>query len=569
MKKLIVVAVAIVAIVLIAYFGVGRKMVEKYSYGTDKANIAEFFGVAESGEEIAVLVQNERIGYKAAFKNNTYYFPLQMIDTYLGEGFFWDPEFNGGTLMYTTAIGTYEVAVGESAYKYEGGDGSYPYPICYLDGSNLYIAADFVKLFDTFTYEPYEYRMQIYTKWDTHPQKEIAGDTQIRVAGGIKSEILREVKKGELVELVEEMENWSKVKTSDAFIGYIENKKMKDKGIVAEAAAISPALPEYNEIMLEGKVCLGFHSIGGVGGNDTIYEMMAEGKGMNVIAPTWFSMNDNEGGIRNFGTTEYVRIAHENGIWVWGVLDNFNYENETQNSISDLSVLGDTNNRRRLEINIINAALDLGIDGINLDFEGLASECGPYYAQFLKELSVLTHKHNLVLSTDSYVPFNFNEYYRLDVQGQVCDYVLIMGYDEHYHGSGNPGSVASFDYVANGLDKTLENVAPEKIINALPFYTIVWKNDNGTITDSYLTLVNQADYVQRLGISYSWDETTCQNYAQWTSGGVTYMLWLEDEESISAKLNAMNARKIGGVAVWRLGYGTSSVWNLIKIFTEN
>lgn len=566
-KKIIVIVVAIAAIALIAYFGVGRKVVEKYTYGTDVADLSEFYDV--SGDELAIIVQDTQIGYKALLKDGECYFPLLMVEEYLGDGFFYDPDYNGGTLMYTTAENTYENTVGTAVCSYGGSDVSYEYSLSVVNGSNLYVAADYAAKFFTFTYDMYDMHVQVYTEWSSYTSMEVTAATQIRVKGGIKSEILREVEKGEKVELLEEMEEWSKVKTSDSFIGYIENKKMKNVGVVYEDAPSSPILPEYESMLLDKKVCLGFHSIGGEAGNDTIYEMMKEGRGMNVIAPTWFSMNDNEGGIRNFGSSDYISIAHDNGLLVWGVVDNFNYENDTGNAVSDMAVLGTTEYRRALENNIVNAAVTLGLDGVNLDFEGLDSECGPYYAQFLKELSVLTHQNGITLSVDDYVPFNYNEHYHLDVQGYAADYVVIMGYDEHYHGSGDPGSVASFDYVADGLDRALQDVPADKLINALPFYTIVWKIDGSSVTDSYLTLNNEADYVSRLGITYTWDETTCQNYAEWKSGGVTYMLWLEDEDSIGAKLNAMNARNIGGVAVWRLGYGTESVWNIVKLYAEN
>lgn len=552
---------------VIAYFGVGRKAIDKYSYGTDVANLEEYYDI--SGDELRIILQDDKLGYKALSKNGVCYFPLQMINDYIDDGFFYDQEFNDGTLMYSVADGTYETVVGSTSYIYEGGDGSCNYAISIVESGNLYIAADFVKRFAAFTYEVNDKHVQVYTEWGSYTRMEVTANTQVRVTGGIKSEILREVNKGEMVELLEEMENWSKVKTSDSYIGYIENKKMKNMGVVTESAPIDPVLPEYSALLFDGKVCLGFHSIGGVGGNDTIYEMLSEGQGMNVIAPTWFSVTDENGNLRSFGTANYVSIAHKNGLQVWGVFDDFNYELENSLSISDYNLLSSTVARRNLESNIIAKAVELGLDGINLDFEGLSSDCGPYYAQFLKELSILTHKKGIILSVDSYVPFNFNEFYRIDVQGKVADYAIMMGYDEHYHGSKDPGSVASFDYVANGLDKMMASIPAEKVINALPFYTIVWKIDGTNITDSYLTLANQGEYIARLGVSYSWDESTCQNYAEWTSGGATYQVWLEDEESIGAKLNAMNSRNIGGVAVWRLGYGTSSVWNLVKLYAQN
>lgn len=565
-KRLIVIAVAVVAILVIAYFGVGRKVVDKYTYGTDYANLEEYYEI--SGDELKVILQDDKIGYKALNRNGACYFPLQMINAYIGDGFFYDPDYNNGTLMFTVADGTYENEVGSSSYIYEGGPGNYAYAISILDAGNLYIAADYVAKFYNFTYTVTDKHVQVYTEWSEYTRMEITANTQIRVLGGIKSEILRDVEKGEMVELLEEMEEWSKVKTSDSYIGYIENKKMKNMGVVSEPSPIAPVLPTASELLLDRKVCLGFHSIGGVGGNDTIYEMMQEGQGMNVIAPTWFSLNDNEGGIRNFGTANYVNIAHNSGLQVWAVVDDFNYKNETGSSISNLSILGNTESRRRLESNIMDAAVALGVDGINLDFELITSDSGPYFAQFVKELSVLTHAKGIVLSIDDYVPAG-REFYRFDVQGQFADYVIMMGYDEHWHGCGNPGSVASFDHVAGGLDKLLENIPARKLVNALPFYTIVWKSDASGVSDSYLTLANQADYISRLGISYSWDEDACQNYAEWMSGGTTYQVWLEDEESISAKLNAMNSREIGGVAVWRLGYGTASVWNIIKLYAQN
>ncbi len=177
----------------------------------------------------------------------------------------------------------------------------------------------------------------------------------------------------------------------------------------------------------------------------------------------------------------------------------------------------------------------------------------------------------LILSIDSYVPFNFNNYYRLDIQGQVADYVIIMGYDEHWHGSGDPGSVASISYVSNGLDRTLneENVPPEKIVNALPFYTILWQTEGANVTDQYITLNNVTDYLQRMNVQPAWDEATCQNYAEWKSGNVTYQIWVEDAESIAVKLNVMKTKNIGGVAVWRLGYGTEQVWDLVSAYANS
>ena len=150
----------------------------------------------------------------------------------------------------------------------------------------------------------------------------------------------------------------------------------------------------------------------------------------------------------------------------------------------------------------------------------------------------------------------------------MADYVIIMGYDEHWHGSGDPGSVASIGYVSNGIDKTLEQVPKEKVVNGLPFYSIVWKTSGAQVTDQYLTLNNTETYLKNINVKGEWDEETQQMYYKWTSGGATYQIWAETDESLAVKINVMRAKDIAGVAVWRLGYGTKGVWQMISAYVN-
>ena len=296
---------------------------------------------------------------------------------------------------------------------------------------------------------------------------------------------------------------------------------------------------------------------------------VANVKDMNVIAPTWFSLSDNEGGYESFASESYVKRAHNMGYQVWGVLDDFNYHNTHDTDIDVYAVLSSTTNRTCLIENIVKEAVSLGLDGINLDFERISVDVGEHYAQFLREMSVQCRLNGLTFSIDNYVPFNFNAYLRRDVQGKVADYVIIMGYDEHWHGSGDPGSVASINYVSNGIDKTLEQVPKEKVVNALPFYSILWKTTGDKVTDEYVTLVNTQDFLDRIGREGVWDEETQQLYVEWESGGSKYQIWVENEESILVKLNVMRAKEIAGVAVWCLGYDNQAVWEAISAYLNS
>lgn len=565
MKKIVPVVIALVLIIVIGAVAFGGKILDKYSYSKELADLDEYYGV--SGERLAVILQDEMVEEQAVMRDGTVYFDIDTVHKYFNEGFYVDAEEQ--KVLYTTAVDTIVASFGNAEYTDEAGSHSTEYVPCFREGETTYLAADYVKRFTNYSYEVYDRHLQVYTEWGVKQTYEIAKNTQMRVKGGIKSPILREMEKGETVELLEQMETWSKVKTSDSIIGYVENKRLTNLSTEVETPVTDYAAEEYTSIAMEGKVSLGWHAIGGVGGNNTLDAMVAEGKGINVIAPTWFSLTDNDGGFRSFGTTQYVNKAHDYGLQVWGVWDNFNYKNETGSDISTLQVLSSTTKRQSLVQSIVDNSLSLGLDGVNIDFEGLTSDCGEHYVQFLRELSVACRKNNLVLSVDNYVPFHFNNFYRLDIQGQIADYVIIMGYDEHWHGSGDPGSVASIEYVSNGLEKTLSQVPAEKVVNALPFYTILWKTEGTTVTDEYITLNNVADFLKRVNVEPQWDETTCQYYAEWQSGNAVYQIWVEDEESIKVKLNVMSAQKIGGVAVWRLGYGTSGAWELVKAYADS
>lgn len=568
MKKAIPVIIAILLIIVIGAVTLVGMLVEKYSYSKERVDLAEYYGLTaeQEGSRVAVYLQDERLEELAPLKEGKCYFPMDMVRQYFNDTFYADRE--EGLLLYALPLEVVRVRLGSTVEERESGSEDMGYVIAYEEDGQVYIAADYIQRYSNMTLQYAQYHVQIYTEWGLATEAVVEKDTAARVKGGIKSEILWDVPAGSRVKVLEQMETWSKVRTEDGYIGYVENKLLTNMAEVQEIPVTDYVEPEYSSLRLPGKVSMGWHSIGGVGGNDTLESMVAGTKGMNVIAPTWFSLSDNEGNFQSFASSSYVERAHGMGLQVWGVLDDFNYNNVNQAGINDYQILSSTTIRGRLIDNIVQEALNLNLDGINIDFEKVTKECSDHYAQFIRELSIACRKGGLILSFDNYVPYNFNDYYRRDVQGKVADYVIIMGYDEHWHGSGDPGSVASIGYVSGGIDRTLEQVPREKVVNALPFYTILWTIDGATVTDEYLLLSNTKDYLQRIGVEAVWDEETSQLYAEWQSGTKTHKLWAETEESIQVKLNVMQNKDIAGVAVWQISYGTPEAWELINTYVN-
>ena len=213
---------------------------------------------------------------------------------------------------------------------------------------------------------------------------------------------------------------------------------------------------------------------------------------------------------------------------------------------------------------MISMTKEAGLDGINLDLEKIPSDSGADWAEFLRELSVATHKEGIVLSVDNYAPTASTIHYNRGVQGDTCDYIIVMGYDEHWASGGVAGSVASIGFVEDGIVNTIDSGVPaEKIINAVPFYTRVWKTKDATVTADTMGMASTAAWCEEYGVELNWNDETCQKYGEKEMNGTLYQVWLEDAQSIEAKLSVMDAHGCAGVAEGKLGFDTREAWDVI------
>ena len=563
MKKMIPVIVAIVLIILIGAAGFGAKILEKYSYSKERADLTEYFGI--SGEnDVPIILQDELIEEHAKIFDDICYFDIATVHKYFNSRFYVDKAEN--SLLYTTPDMVYVNAIGTGAVTGYDADFAesaedYGYTISRFEGDVLYIAADFVKKYANFSYELFTEpnHMQVYTVWDKRQTAPVTKDTQVRYQGGIKSDILADVSAGDQVIILEEMETWTKVKTQDSIMGYVENKRLGEKTEEEPVPVTDYEEPVYEANTRDHKINLGWHVIGGVDGNDTLEAAVAQTKGLNVISPTWFTLTGNEGEFSSFASASYVERAHEMGLEVWALVGNVDSVD-----VDMYELLSKTSNRRHLILKLLSAAREYDLDGLNIDFENLNQDSGEHFVQFVRELSIPCRKYGIVLSVDNYVPMNHTDHYDRAEQGVVADYVIIMGYDEHYNGSDEAGSVASINFVENGIKNTVAEVPPEKVINALPFYTRIWETGADGISSQAVGMEMAQTYVADHQIATRWDEKTCQNYGEFQDGDRLCQVWLEDAESIKVKLNIMEKYEIAGVAAWRLGFETADIWDVIE-----
>lgn len=562
-KKIIPIVIAIVLIIIIGGVTFGSRILEKYSYSKERADLNAYYGITGS-QEAAIVLQDEIVEEKARISDGICYLDMATIHKYLNDRFYVDG--GEGLLLYTLPEDIVRNSIGSSVKETAQGSEELGYTAAIWEGDTLYVALDYIKQYTNFSYQLFTdpYRIQLTTEWPSYEVASISKNTQVRVKGGVKSEILTDVQKGDQVSVLEQMETWSKVKTADSVIGYVENKRLTGIRSEQPIPVTDYQEPEYTSLTRDHKINLGWHVVASAGGNDTFNSVTANAGNLNVISPTWFKLCDNEGGYTSFASADYVQKAHDRGLEVWALIENIEYKD----SISMYEILSSTTTRQKLIDSLMNDLITYGIDGINVDFEQLSMDCGEHFVEFIRELSVACRKNGKVLSVDNYVPRDYNDYYDRKEQGIVADYVIIMGYDEHYAGSKEAGSVASIDYVEDGIAQTVKEVPAEKVINAIPFYTRIWETTGDGISSQAVDMVTAEQFISNHGITAEWDETTCQNYGEYTSGDSRYQVWLEDADSIKVKLNVMENYGIGGVAEWRLGFEKPEIWDVIGEYLD-
>lgn len=558
MKKKLPILILIVLILLLMA-GVGFSILyPKYSYSDERADLHEYFGISGEGQ-VAIVLGDELIEEKAILRDGVYYLDLNTIHTYFNERFYLDNSVESQALLiYTTTEKSYRVWQNSNVITTEEGEEQAEYAVMLYENDTCYVAIDYVVKFTDMSYQVFTDpdRMQIYNAWPGKEVGTVKKDTQVRYRGGVKSEILTDVTEGSVVTILEELESWYKVKTDDAFIGYVPKKHIKDIHSYVEDRVSTVEEIYYPAREIEKRINMGWHQVLGYAANDNVSSVI-EGTNINVISPTWFLLNGNTGSYVCNASLNYVNHVHNKGIEVWAVIDNFNMECDLH------EVLKNTAQRDVLIANLISDCKRFGIDGINVDFEQVSPETGRHYIQFIRELSVACHDNDLVVSVDNYVPTAYTAFYDREEQGRFVDYVVIMGYDEHAGNSDVAGSVASLGFVTQGIVDTLKEVEASKIINGIPFYTRGWATTDGEVSVKTLTMSGQKQFIKDHGIEVAWDEEWGQYYGGNTVDGTTYEIWMEDADSLKEKLAVMNQYDIAGVAQWKLGLETSDVWAVI------
>ncbi len=384
-------------------------------------------------------------------------------------------------------------------------------------------------------------------------------DSSIKYKPTIISATLAKAKQGNTLTIANRSDypvpnGWTRVRTENGTLGYIQTGKLNEFKTIREKAE--------EKAKIEGPISLAWDYY-----SEYVSAPTRTGKitGVNVVSPSFFYMTkySTTNVYENVGNEgiAYVNWAHENGYQVWPMFTNSNMS-ETSKMLSDYK------SRENVINQIIKYIKQYNLDGINIDFEGMYEADKDNFSRLLIEIRPRLNEIGAVLSVDVTAPDGAPEWslcYDRYTIGKVADYVMFMAYDQYGLSAIKAGTTAGHNWVEANVKKFLgqEEVKAEKIILGIPFYTRVWKENNGNVTSNVVNIGNVNNVIPS-NATKTWDEDLQQYYVEYKKGGATYKIWVEDEKSIEAKLDLVSKYNLGGAAYWEYDRATNSIWNLIE-----
>lgn len=575
-------------LVAAAFFTTGCDFFKKTNDG--KVDLKWYMGLTyenENGEDVeytvksgdrvvAVALEDKYSDKFAIMKDVDVFVNIDTIKDNIDDRFYFDAK--SEKLLFTNATTIYEMPLNENVVN----DDNIEYTTCIKDNKQCYINIQLVKKFIDIDYKLSKAEddkpalLSIRYRSGERNIMSTNDDIEMRTKGDYQNLIVTEIPEDTKVTVIETSKNWNKVRTENGYIGYVPVKKLD--GESKEEINFKNDDDTYTHVTLDTKVSLAWNQIYNQTANNNLDELVANTKGINVISPTWFSLADKNGNLSTLADFNYVENAHKKGMQVWALVNDFADKKLTK------KVLTSTALREKLVNNIMYYLNSYELDGVNIDFEYITEEIADDYLQFLRELSIECRKAKKVLSIDNYAPAEWSKYYDRKQQLKIADYIIIMNYDEHTVGSDEAGSVSSLSYAEKSIKDTIEETGDaERIINGMPFYTRIWEmkseteeddgsgkliedaaNGNYYLSSSAVGMAKAENEYKDAGVKPAYDETTGQNFVTYAKGSSTYMIWLEDETSVAARLELMNKYKLGGAAYWALGQEKDSIWKTIS-----
>lgn len=378
-------------------------------------------------------------------------------------------------------------------------------------------------------------------------------DVSVKYKPTMFSKTIDKIEKGDSVIVIESKENgWYKIRTKLGKIGYTKD--------ITNIYSVREEIE--NKKQIEGKVSLvwDYYSEYATAPNRQGTKI----DGVNVVSPAFANLEKSGSLNINIGETgkKYVEWAHENEYKVWAIVSNNSYKAPTSEVLNDYKKRADLINK------IVTMTISYNLDGVNIDFENMNESDKDVFSRFIIELAPRLKEYGKVLSVDVTAPDGSPDWslcYNRNKIGKIADYVIFMAYDQYGVSSTSAGTTAGADWVEVNIKKFLgqEEVAAEKIILGMPFYTRAWNETSSGVKSTVISM-KYVDSAVPEEATRQWNNDLKQYYVEYQKNGTNYKMWIEDENSIEAKFVLMHNYNLAGAAYWQKDMEKEGIWELVE-----
>ena len=537
----------------------GGLLVNHFGPTNEKMSLYEYFDVEEGTGDVQLILNHSMTEYKGFYEGDTLYVPQEFVEQELNQRFYFDKE--SAAVLYTDSAHVYTYQADSKEYTDQNGNiYTTDVPVVVTKDGMEYMDMTSVSNVSDFDYAVYDApkRAVIYNLLTEETYVTAGRKTAVRYRGGNKSPVLEYAEAGDKLVYRRTLDEWMEVETASGLMGYVKTGTVSDS---VTQTRESKNIQDFATGTRDHKISMVWFQVGGTAGNASVNGLLSGVSGINTISPTWYTIENESGSLTSYASADFVNTMHRAGVEVWPLINDFN-------GMDTATVFGSKASRTKIIHQLMTDSNQYGYDGINVDFEKVDAKGAKDFLQFIRELSVECHSQNIVLSIDNYKPEAFNACYDIKEQGAYADYIVLMGYDEHYAGS-DSGSVASIGFVEEGIQDALALVSNKKLINGMPFYTRIWTENGGTTTSTAVGMQSAIDRLNKNNAPAIWDETVGQYFGSYESSEGTVKIWLEEDRSIEEKLKLYQKYDLAGVSGWKLGLEKPSVWTVINKYISN
>jgi len=493
------------------------------------------------------------------------YVPLTFLQEHIDDGLFYDESTK--SIILTTSKEVIQMPSESLTIFVNEEPVQLNFSVFHEENGQMYMALEPLLNYYAINYEllPNSQVLMIYDKNETINYAKVTTEKtneellRLRVDQSIKSPYTAQLTPDETVLVIDENDTHYFVRSFDGRAGYIEKTYVtKTDTILIET--VEPA--ERKSLAIDEKINLTWEAVYSKNPDTSKLPKM---DGVNVISPTWFEVGSPDGTLKNMGSLQFTKWAHDNDMLVWGLFSNAFDPELTNQTFSKYET------RKYMIKQLLYFSEIYELDGINIDIENVNLEDGPYITQFVREAMPYFHEAGLTVSMD--VTFlstsgNWSMFYEREKLAELVDYIMVMAYDQHPGSSKVAGSVASIPWVESNLQRILEVIPNDMLVLGVPLYTRLWQTDEtGKVTSKAYSMAAINNWLEEHNLTPEFDEATGQNYAEYydEKEKITYSVWLEDGISLTKRLELAKKYDLAGVAAWSRFFADNNAWAYLDI----